>query len=113
MYYDWEVDSGLFLSQNFEGNIAGDFPSTSVFSFYGDYNRIYNDYYLVGYRPNIFNITYIEEHLIDVIYINQINMLREEWRGRSENIYYLLESREFNRVYSNYYSTLLYKTDAR
>jgi len=107
MYYDWEVESGQFIADNFDGVLTGDFSSTSVLNYYGDFDAIYNDYYLVGYRPDIYNYTHIVDNDVELIYLHQIIMLKEEWRGRSENYEFLLGSDSFNRVYSSYYSNVL------
>lgn len=109
MTFDWEISSARFISSNFHGILLGGFKETAIQNFYGNFSRIYNDYYLLGRRPNLFNYSFIEEEGIELVYITQLTILKESWSGRDLNIDLFLNSPSFDCVHSNEYSFVLVK----
>jgi hypothetical protein len=107
MTHDWELASSMFVSDNFHGVLLGEFKTTSIMNYYGDFRAIFNDYSLYGYRPNIFNLTYIEENHVQVVYITQLTLYRAESLGLEVNMDSFLNSPEFSCVHSDGYSYVL------
>ena len=104
MTHDWEISSAQFVSANFHGTVLGEFKETSILKFYGNFNKVYNDYYLVGNRPDVFNLTFIKEQNIELVYITQLTIMKESLAGRRLEISTFVNSTLFNCVNSNGYS---------
>jgi hypothetical protein len=104
MTHDWEISAAKFVSANFRGTILGEFKETSILKFYGNFNKVYSDYYLVGSRPDIFNLAFIKEQNIELVYITQLTIMKESLAGRQMEISTFVNSTLFNCVNSNGYS---------
>jgi len=105
--HDWEITSAQYLASHFAGVLLADYKETPILNFYGNFDKTYNDFYLIGKRPDIFNPTFIKEQNIKIIQITQITILRENWAKRNLDINHFLNSPSFNCIYSNEYSTTL------
>jgi len=104
---DWEVSSAKFIGFNSNGILLGEFKETAIQTYYGNFSLVYNDYYLVGNRPDIFNYTFIEEGRMNVIYITQLSVLRASWSGMNLSMELFLNSSFLDCVHSNGYSIVL------
>jgi len=109
MTFDWETDSARFIASNFHGVLLSEFRETGIQNFYGNFSRVYNDYYLWGKRPDVFNHSFIEEKNIELVYITQLTILKESWSGKELDINSFLDSPFFNCISSNEYSLVLIK----
>lgn len=110
MTHDWEVSSANFISSNFHGIAMGEFKETSIWKFFGNFSQLYNDYYLYGKRPDIFNMTFIDKYSVELVYITQLTLQKEALSGRLLDINNLRSSITFNCINSNGYSTILLRT---
>jgi hypothetical protein len=109
MTHDWEISSAQFVSANFHGTVLGEFKETSILKFYGNFNKVYSDYYLVGSRPDVFNLTFIKEQNIELVYITQLTIMKQSLVGRPLEISTFVNSTLFNCVNSNGYSITFLK----
>lgn len=107
MTHDWEVSSAIFAGSNFHGTILSEYRETGVLEYYGNFSNIYNDYYLVGQRPDVFNFTFIENHGIQLVYFTQLTIQSFSSAGEILNETSFLESPSFSCIYSNGYSQFL------
>jgi hypothetical protein len=111
MTHDWEVNSAQFVSGNFHGNLLGEFKEVSIMEYYGNFNAIFDDYSLYGERPNVFNITFIEQVHIEVVYITQLTLERATGIGIDVDLDAFRNSTNFNCVHSNGYSSVFFRKD--
>jgi hypothetical protein len=112
MTHDWEVSSAIFAGSNFHGTILSEYRETGVLEYYGNFSKIYNDYYLVGQRPDVFNFIFIENHGIQLVYLTQLTIESFSSTGKILNETSFLESPSFNCIYSNGYSQFLLRSSA-
>ncbi len=111
MTHDWEVNSAMFVSDNFHGVLLGEFKTTSIMDYYGNFSAIFDDYSLYGQRPNIFNVTFIELNHVEVVYISQLTLERAELLGIDVDLNSFMNSTEFSCVHSNGYSYVFFRED--
>jgi|GEM_PF-5851232 len=110
MTHDWEISSATFISSHFNGVALGGFKETSIWKFFGNFNKIYNDYYLYGTKPDVFNLTFIQSQSIELIYISQTTLQKESLSGRPLNVSTFINSTKFNCISANGYSITLLTT---
>lgn len=111
MTHDWEVNSAKFVSESFHGVLLGEFKTTTIMNYYGNYSRIVDDYSLYGTRPNIFNITFIEIEHAETVYVTQLTIERATGLGIDIDMNSFINSTEFSCVHSNGYSSLYFRKD--
>ena len=111
MTHDWELNSAQFVSGNFNGNLLAEFKEVGIMEYYGSFNAVFNDYSLYGERPNIFNITFIEQVHIEVVYITQLTLERATGLGIEVGLDSFENSTKFNCVHSNGYSSVFFRKD--
>lgn len=107
MTHDWEVSSAKFIASNFHGIILGEFKETMIQQYYGDFNKVYNDYYLYGERPEVFNYNFIKENFVELVYLTQLTVQKESRAGRNMDLTSFVNSTMFDCVNSNGYSIIL------
>jgi hypothetical protein len=108
MTHDWELDAARFVASYFHGAVLGEFKDTSIFSFYGNFSTVYNDYYLVGQKPNVFNYEYVKQNSIELVYVTQLTIMKESLAGRDLNKNLSANSVALDCIYSNGYSVFLH-----
>jgi hypothetical protein len=113
MTHDWEVTSAHFISSNFHGTLLAEYKETTILKFYGNFNKVYDDFQLIGERPDIFNSTFIKEQNIKIVQITQLTILRESWAKRNLDINQFINSPSFNCIYSSEYSTTISNNNAK
>ena len=111
MTHDWELNSAQFVSGNFNGNLLAEFKEVGIMEYYGSFNAVFNDYSLYGERPNIFNITFIEQEHVEVVYITQLTLERATGLGIEVGLDSFGNSTKFNCVHSNGYSSVFFRKD--
>ena len=104
MTHDWEIGSAKFVSANFDGVLLGDFKTTTIMNYYGNFSAIYDDYSLYGERPDIYNVTFIEENNVGLVYIDQLGLYKGAAYGMDVDMNSFTNSTDFSCVYSNGYS---------
>jgi hypothetical protein len=107
MTHDWETSSARFISAKYNGTVLGEFKDTSILRFYGNFGRVYNDYHLVGERPNVFDLAFIKEQEIGLVYITQLTVMKESLAGTQLEISTFVNSTSLDCVNSNEYSITL------
>jgi len=112
MTHDWEISSACFISSNFNGVALGEFKESSIWKFFGNFSKVYNDYYLYGMKPDVFNLTFIEKQSIELIYITQITLQKESLYGRPLDMSTFVYSTRFNCISANGYSITLLTTES-
>jgi hypothetical protein len=110
MTHDWEISSAIFISDHFNGVALGGFKETSIWKFFGNFSKIYNDYYLYGTKPDVFNLTFIQKQSIELVYISQTTLQKELLSGRPLNVSTFIDSTKFNCISANGYSITLLTT---
>lgn len=111
MTHDWEVAAAKFVGDNFHGILLGNFKIVGVMDYYGNFSAIYDDYSLVGERPNIFNVTFIMEHHVEAVCITQLTLRSAQALGIEIDLDSFWNSRDFSCVYSNGYSYVFVRED--
>ena len=105
MTHNWELASAEFIGGNFNGTILGEFKETSIMRFYGNYSKVFNDYSAYGIRPDIFNMTFIRDMRIELVYITQLTIFRASLIGINVDAAEFINDTGFNCIYSNGYSS--------
>ncbi len=110
--YDWEIASAKFTSSHFHGTLLAESKETSILNFYGNFTNVFSDFRLLGERPDVFTVDFIDEQNIELVQITQITILRNSWAERNLNFNLFLNSSTFNCVYSNGYSMTFLRNNA-
>jgi hypothetical protein len=113
---DWGVYSAKFIASNFHDVVLGEWKNTAIMEFYGNFSRIYNDYYLLGKRPDLFemyNYSFIEENGIGLVYITQLTTESAgEKSGQTLTLSNFLDNPFLDCAYSNDYSAVLIRAQS-
>jgi len=115
-YFDWDIDSAKFIARDFNGVVLGQWRDTAVMDFYGNFDRVYNDYFLLGKRPDLFemyNYSFIEAKGIGLVYITQLTTESAgERSGQTLTLGNFLDNPFLDCVYSNDYSAVLVRAQS-
>ena len=109
MTHNWEISSADFAANYYHGIVLADYKVTGIMNYYGDFSKVYNDYYAIGSPPDVFNQSFITNTGIQLVCITQLDVLNQALEGHNFNSAFL-ENSTFNVVYSNWYSTILVDT---
>ena len=112
MTHDWEKNGAIFISNNFNGSILSDFKDSMLLKYYGNFTKMYNNFFLVGQAPDVFNLTFVQEQKIQVIYLSQITEEIQIYQGRNFTIDSFAQNGGLNCIYSNGYSVALINPDS-
>jgi hypothetical protein len=113
---DWTVAPAKFIASNFHGVVLGEWKNTAIMEFYGNFSKVYNDYYLIGKRPDLFemyNYSFIEENGIGLVYITQLTTESAgERSGQTLTLRNFLDNPFLDCAYSNDYSAILVRAQS-
>jgi len=113
---DWDIDSAKFIASNFHDVVLGQWKDTAIMEFYGYFSKVYNDYYLLGKRPDLFemyNYSFIEANGIGLVYIAQLTTESAgEKSGQTLTLGNFLDNPFLDCVYSNDYSAVLVRAQS-
>jgi len=107
MTHSWEISSAMFIGARFNGVILGEFKETAIDNFYGNFSKVYNDYYQGGNRPDLsdlFNYSFIEGHNVGLIYTTQLTVLSTNLHSENDPNSLFLNLPFLNLVHSDGYS---------
>ncbi len=105
MTFNWEISSAKFAANYFHGIVLADYTESEIMNYYGNFSKVYNDYYAIGAPPDVFNQNFIAAHGIKLVCITQLDVLNQALEGYNLSPTFL-ENSTFDLVYNNGYSTI-------
>jgi hypothetical protein len=106
MTHNWEISSAEFAANYSHGIVLADVKDREIMNYYGNFSKVYDDYYAVGAPPDVFNTTFISTHGIQLICITQLTVLSQVLEGHNVSPTFLEDS-TFDVVYNNGFSKIL------
>jgi hypothetical protein len=104
MTHDWEENGAIFVANYYNGNVLSNFKDTMLLKYYGNFSKIYNNFWLVGKAPDIFNATFIEKQNVQIVYFSQLMAEEQTYQGRNISVDSFQQNRGFNCIYDNGHS---------